>query len=290
MEEDNLSAQIEAEFKHVWPRVKLALRDANPRLSELDAEYMKALALKLLRRTEQKFSIEKQRMALSFLNDAKDALKLSTSLYPSGMLADSIFNLQQSVEKACKSLGLAIGTLETTDLRSIGHKSPKVFIKLLKEPITRDVMPLLRKFGLKEERENIQKLEEILSSNSLEFALLSYEQLKVLLSIVNKMKEEVIPQYKIELNKVKEILIKYLPRYEHEILAHDMGDFLTALTSLWVTGAITYAHEQTSRYSDTPIIRRQDYTLDMPIVRITPEIHIMLSDTLASLERYISNN
>lgn len=290
MEEDNVSAQIDAELKRVWPKIKLALRDVNPRLSELDAEYTRALVVKLLRRSEQKFSIEKQRMALSFLNDAKDALKLSRLLYTSGMLADSIFNLQQSVEKACKSLGLAIGTLETTDMRSIGHKSPKVFLKLLKEPITREVLPLLKRFGLKEEKENIQKLEEILSSNSLEFALLSYEQLKVLLSIVDKMEEEVIPQYKIELNKAKEILLKYLRKYEHEIVAHDMSDFLTALTSLWVTGTITYAHEQTSRYSDTPIIKREDYTLDMPIVRITPEIHIMLNDTLTSLERCILSN
>jgi hypothetical protein len=287
MEQNNPSTQIEAELKYVWPKIKLALRDANPRLSELDAEYTKALVVKLLRRSEEKFSIEKQRMALSFLDDAKDALKLSRLLYSSGMLADSIFNLQQSVEKACKSLGLAIGTLETTDMRSIGHKSPKVFIKLLKEPITREVLPLLKKFGLKEEKENIQNLEEMLNSNSLEFALLSYGQLKILLSIVNKMKEEVIPQYKIELNKVKEIFLKYLRKYEHEIVAYDMSDFLMALTSLWVTGAITYAHEQTSRYSDTPIIKREDYTLDMPIVRIAPELHVILSDTLTTLERYI---
>ena len=156
MEENNLSTQIEAELKHVWPKIKLALRDANPRMSELDAEYTKTLAVKLLRRSEEKFSIEKQEMALNFLNDAKDALKLSRLSYTSGMIADSIFNLQQSVEKACKSLGLAIGTLETTDMQFIGHKSPKVFIKLLKEPVTREVLPLFRKFGLKEEKKNIQ--------------------------------------------------------------------------------------------------------------------------------------
>jgi hypothetical protein len=288
--QDNVSTQIEAELKRVWPRIKLALRDANPRLSELDAEYTKALVIKLLMRGEQKFSIEKETMALSFWNDARDALKSSRILYASGMLADSIFNLQQSVEKACKSFGLAIGTLETTDMRSIGHKSPKVFMKLLKEPIAREVLPLLKKFGLKEETENIQKLEEILGSDSMEFALLSYEQLRALISIVNRMKEEVIPQYRIELDKAKEILLKYLRKYEREIVAHDMSDFLTALTSLWVTGAITYAHEQTSRYSDTQVIKREDYTQDMPIVRITPEVHVILDNALASLGRYISGS
>ena len=187
-------------------------------------------------------------MAREFLKDAKDAQKLSTITYKKGMLADGVFNLQQSVEKASKSLGLALGTLEIESLRDIGHVSPKAFIELLKEPMAEQLLPYLKKYGAKQDREDIKNAEKLLVNNVCDFISFNEEQLRLSLSIVTKIRENVVPQYHEELNKIVTIFNKYFPDIVGNYF-YDMGDFMVGLTSFWVVGIITFAHEQSSRYS-----------------------------------------
>lgn len=286
MEDKNSEiVQIRSKFETTWPKIKLALRDIDPRMSELDFQYMKALAIKMMQSSKDKISSEKWRMALDSLDDAKTDLRASKLLYNNGILNRSVNSLQQSAEKACKSLGLVLGILKTG--RQIHHRSPLVFIRMLKEPIAKDMFPLFRKFGLKEEKKNIANLEKLVLSNGSEFTLLGEEQLKTCLAIVDRVKDELIPKYQAELKKIQRIFIKHLPKYKKEIMNCDVGDYIVFTIVLYIVGALSFSHEQSSRYSDMQIMRAKNYTIDTPIVKIMPKMQDIMDDALELLEKYI---
>jgi len=280
--------QSASDLDLAWPKIRSALREIDPRMSELDFQYMRALAIKLMQRTSDKINAQKQTLALDFLQDAKTDFKASKSLYSDANFGPSVFYLQQSAEKACKSFGLVTGTLELNDARKkIKHRSPLVFINMLREPIIDEMVPIFRKFGLKEERKNIASLEKLVSSNSSELTLLEDEQLKKLLSIVDKVREEVVPLCLPELNRIRKTFVKYLPEYENEIMNFKWGDYIILTTTLYIVGVISFSHEQSSRYSDTQPIKAKNYTRDIPIVKALPKMQNGMENALESLEQYV---
>ena len=281
-------SKLNDEFARVLPKLRKALLEVDPKMSELDIEYIKSFALGLIKRTHEKSSDTKIAMARQFLKDAKDAQKLSIITYKKGMLADSVFSLQQSVEKASKSLGLALGTLEIETLRNVGHVSPRAFIELLKEPMATQLLPYLKKFGAKQDRENIKKAEKLLVTNVSDFVSFNTEQLHLLLSLVAKIRENVVPQYQKEQNKIVTIFNKYFPEIVGNSF-YDMSDFMVALTSFWVVGIITFAHEQSSRYSDTQNIKRGDYTANLPLIKFVPQMQDINKDALKYFSDYVES-
>jgi len=287
MNNDDMS-KLNDEFARVLPKLRKALLEVDPKMSELDIEYIKSFALGLIKRTHEKSSDTKIAMARQFLKDAKDAQKLSIITYKKGMLADSVFSLQQSVEKASKSLGLALGTLEIETLRNVGHVSPRAFIELLKEPMATQLLPYLKKFGAKQDRENIKKAEKLLVTNVSDFVSFNTEQLHLLLSLVAKIRENVVPQYQKEQNKIVTIFNKYFPEIVGNSF-YDMSDFMVALTSFWVVGIITFAHEQSSRYSDTQNIKRGDYTANLPLIKFVPQMQDINKDALKYFSDYVES-
>jgi len=288
MNNDDIS-KLNNEYERAFPKIRKALLEVDPKMSELDIEYIKSFALSLLKRTREKSSDEKLVMARDFLKDAKDAHKLSTIAYKNGMLADSVFNLQQSVEKASKSLGLALGTLKIETLHNnVGHVSPKAFIELLKEPMATQLLPYLKKYGAKQDREDIKNAEKLLVTNVSDFVSFNEEQLRLLLSIVTKIREDVVPQYHEEQHKIVNIFNKYFPDIVDNKFC-DMSDFMVAVTSFWVVGIITFAHEQSSRYSDTKNIKRGDYTASLPLVKFVPQMQVINNNALKYLSDYIES-
>ncbi len=56
-------------------------------------------------------------------------LDVSITLYEEGHYPQAVFSLQQVVEKASKSLALALKIIENNEMRKIKHKTPKIFKK-----------------------------------------------------------------------------------------------------------------------------------------------------------------
>jgi len=148
---NNKRAQLENELDIITPKLKLALRELNFYASELDFQLIRSLVIKMVQRTQYEIDETKRTRILDFLNDAEEDIRASKLLYEKGILSRSVFSIQQSAEKACKAFGLVIGTLSVDDTsQSIKHYSPPVFIKILEDPITEDVFPILKKYGLKD--------------------------------------------------------------------------------------------------------------------------------------------
>ena len=53
------ASKFEDEFKRALPKLRKALLEVDPKMSELDIEYIKSFALSLLKRTREKSSDEK---------------------------------------------------------------------------------------------------------------------------------------------------------------------------------------------------------------------------------------
>jgi len=67
------------------------------------------------------------------LSMAMEDLDVSVTLYEGGHYPQAIFSLQQAVEKASKSLALALKIIESNEMRKIKHKTPKIFKKSIHE-------------------------------------------------------------------------------------------------------------------------------------------------------------
>jgi len=288
---NNKRAQLENELDIITPKLKLALRELNFYASELDFQLIRSLVIKMVQRTQYEIDETKRTRILDFLNDAEEDTIASKILYEKGIWSRSVFLIQQSAEKACKVFGLVIGTLSTADMaQSIKHYTPLVFIKILEDPITEDVFPILKKYGLKDEGKNIANLKGLITSKKRdEFILIEEEVLQAFLSIIDKIRENVIPKYNSESSRVKQVFAKHLPQYKREIMDYDMGEYLFFVTSLYVIGAITFAHEQSARYSDAQVVTPKDYTPDMPIVKVLPKLHAIMEETLNALREYIGD-
>jgi hypothetical protein len=100
--------------------------------------------------------------ALLSLGDARDDIKASKLLFDGKIYSRSVYSLQQSVEKACKAFGLALGFIENQ--KSIGHQSPDIFLKMFEDQSSINYyIPLLEQYTQENQRIKIEKAKEALS-------------------------------------------------------------------------------------------------------------------------------
>jgi HEPN domain-containing protein len=86
------------------------------------------LLISALNRKKESTILEKQ-----LLEAARIDLRACRLLYDQGIFSQSVYHLQQAVEKSSKSLVLSLGVIDEGDLKRIGHKTPRAFLKLLDE-------------------------------------------------------------------------------------------------------------------------------------------------------------
>ena len=86
--------------------------------------------------------------SIALIEIAREDLDASNLLYINGLYPQSIFYLQQSVEKIIKHIGLTNEIIEAKDLqKEIGHKTEKIFKRLVQRtsPITGDTQESIDK-------------------------------------------------------------------------------------------------------------------------------------------------
>ena len=74
-----------------------------------------------------------KKIAIAFLGEAKSDLESAKILYENNKYSQSVFSLQQSVEKAVKSYAIFLKIMDVCEVEySIGHKNLRVYNKLFK--------------------------------------------------------------------------------------------------------------------------------------------------------------
>lgn len=290
---DNEANTILRDLDSAMVAIKAVLLGIDPRLDK--PEMLTTIintATRLYQRSENKISKLGIKKALASLDDAREDLKASKLLYEAEIYSRSVYSVQQSVEKACKALGLALGIIKRQ--KSIGHTSPEVFIRMLEEEFSMNfLLPMLEQYTNEDQKGKIEKAKELLSlaeSNSFvlkNFLVLKEKQLQSYLLIIEVMRGQGAQRLKAELTKIQESLNTFLPQFE---LKNDLiVDSIICITSLFILAVITFPHTETSRYSDTQVIHPKNYTKDMPLVKLLPRLQGVTEDTLQSLGTYIEN-
>lgn len=268
------------DLEYIWKTLSSALANRSPQIANVDFNAVKELAIKLEQRSEEKMNVNSIKLALTLVLDAKSDLKDSIILFNQKRYNSSIFHLQQSVEKGCKSFGLGIGTLEEHDLKRIGHKSPLVFIRIVEEPIVKYMLPVL---GSAQTNLKIEKAKNTILKSSAELLRLDKNTIDHLLSLVDKISEKVMPRS----NQIQQIIKDTLPDLE---FPYNWGELILLSTTIYIIGVLSYAHEETTRYSDESSMKPTDYVEDLPIVKALPKMHTQMSEALEYLEKYIGSN
>lgn len=267
------------DLEYIWKTLSSALASSSPQIANADFNAVKELAIKLEQRSEEKMNVNSIKLALTLVLDAKSDLKDSIILFNQKRYNSSIFHLQQSVEKGCKSFGLGIGTLEEHDLKRIGHKSPLVFIRIVEEPIVKYMLPVL---GSAQTNLKIEKAKNTILKSSAELLRLDKNTIDCLLSLVDKISEKVMPRS----NQIQQIIKDTLPDLE---FPYNWGELILLSTTIYIIGVLSYAHEKTTRYSDESSMKPTDYVEDLPIVKALPKMHTQMSEALEYLEKYIGS-
>lgn len=199
-----------------------------------------------------------------FLKLSKDDLLACKILCNNDILHFAVYHLQQSVEKLAKAYGLASGYISINKLRSDGHVTPYVFIKLLQEDFLQKLLEVFE--NVHEFNEiKISKLKKLFSKEKTleEIALFNKKiidnWLEVGKNIRKNLKEKgneiksTIEKIDKEVWKISQLTLKEKEKI-HELLTSLniplLLEVVSNLIMLYILSVITFPHSSFTRYPD----------------------------------------
>ncbi|MEM3908054.1 MAG: HEPN domain-containing protein, partial [Nitrososphaerota archaeon] len=226
-------------------------------LVELWQEFQKML---------QNQNLEKQKenrdLAMEFLKCAKEDIEATKLLYEERLIPLSVYHLQQAVEKTTKAYALALSIVTIRELREIEHKSPLVFIKLLKKRWVVSYINLLKILYPQMIKDfDIDEVEKIIRNKQKELAEIPKNVTISYLTSIKEMRND-LPKIYLQVKKFVDLL-KPLTNDQTENLKRALeatfsSGTVTSFISLYLLSVITYPHYIFTRYPDGEI-KPSDY-------------------------------
>ena len=153
---------------------------------------------------------------------------------------NSLYLLQQSVEKLVKAYCIAFQILSEKEIRDVSHKTPTAFVKMLKKRWPRDLLDLMGNYNKDQLSKDIAALENAINSKDYKFAKLKENILdQILTSLENPNKNNVFKD-------AKKRLIDMMLNNE---ITRNINISEDAFTNLYVIALITYEYNKL-RYPD----------------------------------------
>jgi hypothetical protein len=241
-------------------------------------------------------SEEIQTLASNFLECAKQDLASCKILYQEKQFSQSTYHLQQAVEKTTKSYVLYWWKFNQKDMKIIKHDSLNAFLMLLDRmskyvDIAKKMYPALKtdnsdvKNILKDEKKRIelakadykvfQAMFKLFDDTKIAFenALNNVQEILAPFNISKSLKIGLKDTSSKEINKLvngksnSEILKTFFNRESTLNFLNKNLDFCL----LYTIAGMTFPHEEYTRYPDKEI-KPTDYTMDLGIVKATPEL------------------
>lgn len=228
------------------------------------------------------------KLARDLLHDAEADAKAARILEAEGIVALSVYHLQQSVEKATKAYALALGVLKPSDLMKIGHKSPLAFISMLRTRLSASYLELFSVFESDIDMK-IDAAESAIKESQAELARMSKKRIGELMELNRVSRDVLSQQVPMVLDAMQPVLEMTLPKeqvaegLEAFRMRFDL-DIICHFGALYVLSAITYPHFASTRYSDGEI-RPSNYTRHLGIVACEFEL---LDQTEAAIDALLS--
>ena len=128
-------------FEMVWGRAQPALVPLLPKLTSEQSYLLKATVKRAVERANAPLPQRDFTLVRAYFAAGTSDLTAARVLYAAKEYALTIYHLQQTAEKATKSLCLALGRTNK-DMLSSAHRSPQPLLSLLTEDYGRDAMAL----------------------------------------------------------------------------------------------------------------------------------------------------
>jgi len=244
---------------------------------------------------------DKFRPNLNFAHKLLEAAKrdLAASKALSTDKANSIYHLQQSVEKITKAYGLALGVVTRKEVeRGVGHISPRLFIIMLHKRLFVSYAQLMKSFK-PQLNTDTTKMEELIETKRPELARMNDKSIRQLLDLMDKIEESLnSEQSKKELELHTNVAFDTFSKFEGADLAKlgalqklfQNPTFFTRLIvsflRLYLFSVVTYPHFAYTRYPGGEI-EPDDYNDSLGIVKMAPEITVALERSIKNLEEYL---
>jgi len=246
---------------------------------------------------KQKNSEKNITLAKEFLELSKKDISISKYLYDKKDFSNSVYHLQQSVEKLTKAFGLAFFMLNKNDFKGkkgVSHKTPLAFVKMLNVKWVEPYISLMKSFypNLKTDT---KELEEIIHKKKYELAKLNENEIRNFLNLAKNIKHKLEDKdVKRQITNIIDNILSssLLPETSKESKAlHFLRnnfkiDFVISFISLYLLSVITYPHFSYTRYPDEEI-KPTEYTMSRGIVKVSPEIWKFLDESLKLLDEYL---
>jgi|GEM_PF-5576554 len=223
-----------------------------------------------------------------WIKTAKQDLAASRMLFATDK-ANSIYHLQQSIEKTAKAYGLALNIVKKTDLKKINHVSPLVFINLLHESWVIKALTILKKMHPALETD-FTKLEKLLKKQEV-LARIDENSISALINVHSKSIEAI------------ETMKENKPAVENIL----QNSLISSFIAIYLLSMISFPHEAYTRYpkiieSDILNIKRpyenlveedlepEDYDDSIGIVKMHNKICMILDEAIEDLNEHIEEN
>lgn len=235
-----------------------------------------------------------------FLKQAKEDVESAKILYQNKKYSQSVYLFQQSVEKACKYLGLTIKAISVVKLREISHNPHLVFKTIFTDSAMQttglacDFNYFEKAFlAMSDERKIIFAEKHILEASHSNLIILGenetatealiryYRGISICLDVANALEEE--------MRKSRE-LMPYIDSKMAMPLINDINDISRAITCEMILSFIVCGIEANSRYPDhkTKTTPQEIYAEDALLVKKLKGFIPLQEVIIKSIEQYYS--
>lgn len=212
-----------------------------------------------------------------FISNAGKDLESCRILYRKGVYSLALYHLQQAIEKTTKAWVLYLGVISEDELRKIGHKTPRAFLKLLDQSeIGKMTYSLVQISNVKIPKDTT-RFRNLVESEGVDVARMDYKSIKMLLDVLHQMDKraaKLLKPYK----KVFNILNLDLA---------GLHDIPIAFTSLYLISGLTFPHYEFTRYPGLAV-EPSEYTKDLGIVKALPELITITKKCIDTVSKFIS--
>lgn len=205
----------------------------------------------------------------------------------------AMIELQQGVEKLVKAYCFAFHTLSEKEIRTIGHKSPMAFVKMVKNEWVEPFVAIMKQHN-PQLNTDTKQLELTIHQKEDELANVNDNALKTMLDMLEKIETSLVSKN----NEIKENIKKIINQFEgfltdeQKVKINDrleMFDIrlVCAFMNLYVLSGVTYPHIK-SRYPDEKVTNVTVYDENLAVVKHIDRIFILLDSTRKQLTNFLS--
>lgn len=219
--------------------------------------------------------------ASKMISIAKEDIERADLAYKRKDYPETIYKIQQSSEKLAKGLSTLLYGVEPEEHKKISHKTPKVFVNMVKHPLVALIIDKAKEDYKLNIRSDIDIIIPLLNDeNFLEnLRKTSYEEIIKPFKFLDKLENEYGGQ-------IEGIFLTILTLLGQKKTKFKFSSLIVDSLRLYLIGSLSFPHENQTRYPDR-VDPKEYYTDNLGIVKAAPLFIEILKNCSSDIEELI---